>query len=103
MRVIPARNAASTPAFHGFVVRLLGGGFRSALKHGVSADDIEHALRNAVVVEEVADDPVRYLVLGPDRAANLLELVVMDRPQGPVVIHTMSMRTQSRRLLPWKR
>ena len=75
----------------------------SALKHGVDAGDIGHALRNAVVVEAVAEDPVRYLVLGPDRAANFLELVVMDRPQGPVVIHAMSMRPQYRRLLPRKK
>jgi uncharacterized DUF497 family protein len=75
----------------------------SALRHGVQAEDIEHALRNAVVVEEIADDPVRYLVLGPDRAANFLEIVVLDRPQGPAVIHAMSMRTQYRRLLPRKR
>jgi uncharacterized DUF497 family protein len=80
-------------------VEILG----SALKHGVDAEDIEHVLRNAVVVEEVAEDPVRYLVLGPDRAANFLELVVMDRPQGPAVIHAMSMRPQYRRLLPRKK
>ena len=43
---------------------------------------------------------MRWLVLGPDRAGNLLELVVMDRPVGPAVIHAMPMRTQYRRLLP---
>jgi hypothetical protein len=52
----------------------------SAFRHGVDQEDIQHALRHAGVVEEIADDPVRYLVLGPDRAGNLLELVVMDRP-----------------------
>lgn len=72
----------------------------SALRHRVEPEDIQHALRNAVVMEESADDPVRYLVLGPDRAGNLLELVVMDRPQGPAVIHAMGMRAQYRRLLP---
>lgn len=56
-----------------------------------------------MVVEEVGEDPLRYLVLGPDRATNLLELVVMDRPQGPAVIHAMGMRPQYRRLLPRKR
>jgi len=61
---------------------------------------MEHALRNAVVVEEVAEDPVRYLVLGPDRSANLLELIVMDRPQGPAIIHAMPMTEQYRSLLP---
>lgn len=58
----------------------------SALRHRVEPEDIQHALRNAVVVEETADD--------------LLELVVMDRPQGPAVIHAMGMRAQYRRLLP---
>lgn len=63
----------------------------SAGRHGVSPDDIEHARKD--------EDPVRYLVLGPDRAGNLLEMVVMDRPQGPAVIHAMAMRPQYRRLL----
>ncbi len=54
----------------------------------------------ALAVEEIGDDPLRYLVLGPDRAGNLLELVILDRPQGPAVIHAMPMRKQYRRLLP---
>ena len=57
-------------------------------------------LNNAVVIEEVAEEPTRYLVLGPDRSGNLLELVVLDRPQGPAVIHAMPMTAQYRRLLP---
>jgi len=61
---------------------------------------MDHALRNAVVVEEVAEDPVRYLVLGPDRSANLLELIVMDRPQGPAIIRAMAMTELYRSLLP---
>jgi hypothetical protein len=52
------------------------------------------------VIEEVADDPLRFLVLGPDRAGNLLELVILDRPQGPAVIHAMKMRNKYRRYLP---
>ncbi len=43
---------------------------------------------------------MRYLVLGPDRAGNLLELVVLDRPQGPGVMHAMPMRAKYRPLLP---
>lgn len=61
---------------------------------------MHHVLRNAVVIEEVAEDPPRYLVLGPDRAGNLLELIVLDRPQGPGVIHAMLMNAQYRNLLP---
>jgi len=61
---------------------------------------MDHALRNAIVVEEVAENPIRYLVLGPDRSANLLELIVMDRPQGPAIIHAMAMSERYRSLLP---
>jgi hypothetical protein len=70
------------------------------MRHGIPGEDIRHAIGNAVAVEEVGDDPVRWLVLGPDRAGNLLELVVMDRPAGPAVIHAMPMRAAYRRLLP---
>ena len=61
---------------------------------------VQHALRNAAFIQAIAEDPTRYLVLGPDRAANLLEFVVLDRPQGPAVMHAMPMRTKYRRLLP---
>lgn len=73
---------------------------RSAFRHGVSAEDSQHAIRNAVVVEEIDEDPSRYLVIGPDRAGSLLELVILDRPQGPAVIHAMPMRARYEKLLP---
>jgi hypothetical protein len=73
---------------------------RSALRHGIPGEDILHAINHAITVDKVGDDPVRWLVLGPDRAGNLLEVVVMDRPAGPAVIHAMPMRSQYRRLLP---
>ena len=44
---------------------------RSASRHDVEPEDILHALAHAVVVEQIGDDPSRYLVLGPDRAARL--------------------------------
>jgi hypothetical protein len=73
---------------------------RSAMRHGIPGEDIRHAIDNAVAVEEVGDDPVRWLVLGPDRAGNLPGLVVLDRPAGPAVIHAMPMRPAYQRLLP---
>lgn len=73
---------------------------RSAFRHGILTEDIHHALRNSLVVDEIGDSPTRYLVLGPDRAGRLLELVVLDRPQGPAVIHAMGMRPKYQRLLP---
>lgn len=61
----------------------------SAHRHGVATESIDHVLRHAGVVEQISEDPSRYLVLGPDEAGNLLELVVLDRPQGPAVIHAI--------------
>ena len=87
-----------------FVVRFSGGGSRLGLRHGITGEDtlhaIEHAIEHAITVDEVGDDPVRWLVLGPVRAGNLLEAVVMDRAAGPAVIQAMPMRAQYRRLLP---
>jgi hypothetical protein len=72
----------------------------SALKHGVSIEDVEHAVRNAVVSEELEDDLRLYL--GPSCSAALLEVVVLmragDRPV--LAIHAMPMREKYRRLLP---
>ncbi len=78
-----------------FLVEVL----RSALRHGVRDEDVQHALRNSLLVEEIDEDPTRYLVLGPDRAGNPLELILLDRPQGPAVMHAMPMRAKYRALL----
>ena len=40
-----------------------------------------------------------YLVLGPGRAGSFPELVVLDTPAGPAVIHAMAMRPRYQRLL----
>jgi hypothetical protein len=46
------------------------------------------------------EDPDRWLVLGPDRAANLLEVVVLSTVDGSQwAIHAMSMRPTYERLL----
>lgn len=74
----------------------------SALKHGIAAADILHCLNLALAVDEVDEDPLRYLILGPDRGGNILELIVVDRPNGPCVIHAMRMREQYQKLLPKK-
>ena len=80
----------------GTVVEVL----RSEHWHDVEPEDIRHVLHHALVVDEIAEDPTRYLVLGVDRAGRLLELVVIDRLQGPAVIHAMSMRSKYQSLLP---
>jgi hypothetical protein len=72
----------------------------SARRLGIPDEDLEHAVRLATVVEEIDEDPDRYLLIGPDRAGDLLELIAMDRPRGPAIIHAMPPRSMYRRLLP---
>lgn len=72
----------------------------SALKHGVPVDDIEHAVRNVMVVDELDDDLRLYL--GPSRSGSLLEVIAIVREgnRGELVIHAMAMRPKYLRLLP---
>ncbi|NLD75082.1 MAG: hypothetical protein GX643_00290 [Acidimicrobiales bacterium] len=59
-----------------------------------------HAVDHALAVEDIGEDPDRWLVIGPARAANLLELVVLLTADGEqLIIHAMPMRPQYRRLL----
>ena len=55
-------------------------------------EDIEHALVHTVAWLELGDDPHRYLLAGPDRSGNLLELVVLDVGGEELVIHAMPLR-----------
>ena len=71
----------------------------SAFKHGVTEPDIHHGIEHSFVVDEVGEDPSRFLILGPDASGNFLEIVVEDRPDGPVVIHAMPMRSGYETLL----
>jgi hypothetical protein len=83
----------------GFVVRFACVDvYPSALKHGVAAEDIEHALRNAIGIDELDDDLCLYL--GPGRDGSLLEVVTLAVQAGEMVIHAMGMRPKYRRLLP---
>lgn len=67
--------------------------YRSARKHGVADEDIEHGISHALTAGEQADGKVLYL--GADRAGNLLEIVSVLREDGSeVVIHAMPMRRQ---------
>jgi hypothetical protein len=72
---------------------------RSARRHGVANEDIDHAYRQAVVWVELGEDPPRYLVVGPDRSGNLLELVVIETDLSGLVIHAMALRRRTQREL----
>lgn len=73
---------------------------RSARKHGMTDEDILHAIDHALAIEDIGEDPDRWLVLGPERAANMLEVVVLTTSDGgQLVIHAMPMRPIYERLL----
>lgn len=88
-------------SLRGFVVRFVRVEIHpSALRHGVGAEDIVHAVDHSRAVEDLGDDPDRWLVLGPDRSGNLLEVVVLVTVEGDeLAIHAMAMRAKYRRLL----
>ena len=76
---------------------------RSARKHGVTDRQIEHALDHARLFADPADEssPTGTLVLGPDSAGNMLELIVLHFDDGrDMVIHAMPMRHGYESLLP---
>jgi uncharacterized DUF497 family protein len=72
---------------------------RSARRHGIDDADIDHAVAHALALEDLDEDPDRWLVIGPDRAGNLVEVVVLVDGRGEIVIHAMAMRPKYRKLL----
>ncbi len=72
----------------------------SARKHGVAELDLLHAIDHALAIEDAGEDPDRWLVFGPDRAGNLLEVVVLITLGGEqLAIHAMPMRPKYQELL----
>jgi hypothetical protein len=72
----------------------------SARKHGVADEDIRHAIDHALAIEDAGEDPDCWLVIGPDRAGNLLEVVVLFTNEAvQLAIHAMRMRAKYRRLI----
>jgi hypothetical protein len=66
----------------------------------VADDDMLHAVEHSLAVEDLGEEPDRWLVIGPDPAGNLLEVVVLVTDEGDqLIIHAMSLRPLYRRLL----
>ena len=82
----------STFSYYTYLVEILS----SARRHGVRDEDIAHAFEHIVSWLELDDDPPRYLVAGPDRAGNLLELVVVEGAGDVFVIHAMAFPASTR-------
>lgn len=63
-------------------------------------DDIRHAVTHRLVIDDLGEDPDRWLVIGPDHSGNLLEIVVLISSVGnEFAIHAMPMRPKYRKLL----
>ena len=77
------------------VVRFRG----SAFKHGLTVEAIEHAIEHWVLWKDELEGTDNVLLLGPDHAGNLLE--VIGRPVGEdlIVFHVMPARAQFLALL----
>jgi hypothetical protein len=73
--------------------------YPSARKHGIADEDIKHATKNAMAIDDQDDDTRLYL--GPARNAELLEIVTIVRDDDTeLAIHAMKMRDKYQRLLP---
>lgn len=79
VRVGMARGAAAERSRRGFRDTIFRTWRSSSppASTGIADEDIEHAIANAVVAGDQEDGKVLYL--GPDRAANLLEIVTVAR------------------------
>jgi len=53
-----------------------------------------------MAVEDLSEDPDRWLIIGPDRVAHLLEIIVLITEAGTeLIIHAMPLRAIYRKLL----
>jgi len=73
----------------------------SSFRHGIDEDDIRHAFANSMAIYKIErEGPSRFLHLGPNRAGNLLELVVVEIDTREwLVIHAMKMRPKFESML----
>ncbi|MCC5951284.1 MAG: hypothetical protein JJU45_04230 [Acidimicrobiia bacterium] len=66
----------------------------SARKHGISDDDIRHAIDNAVAAITRPEQPDFTMLIGPDPTARLLEVGVIETDDQDYVIHAMTARSK---------
>lgn len=66
----------------------------SARRHGISEDDIRHAVENAVAGGQGADESSFMMLVGPDQSGNILEIGIVVTDDIEYAIHAMRARTQ---------
>ena len=76
---------------------------RSARRHRIGDADIRHAAEHPIVVVDLdaESDPSKVLAIGPDRAGNLLEVIILELARDELLaIHAMPLRSAFYDLLP---
>ena len=63
----------------------------SARKHGVTDDDMRHALKHSWAVHST-DDPAVTIHIGPSKSAQPLEIAVAHSVGRAMIIHAMPAR-----------
>ena len=66
----------------------------SARKHGISDDDIRHAVNNAIAAITAPNQPDFTMLIGADLNGQLLEVGVLAADDNDYVIHAMPARTK---------
>lgn len=69
----------------------------AARKHGISDADIEHAVTQAMSIDDRENETRLYL--GPARNAEMLEVATVIEGGSEIVVHAMKMRPKFQRLL----
>ena len=76
--------------------------YETALKHGISNLDIRHVCANSSDIFELdqKSDEIKILIIGPDSAGNLLEVIGLEiNDQSLLIIHAMKIRKSMVNLL----
>ena len=66
----------------------------SARKHGISDDEVRHALDHAIAAITRPEQPDFTMLIGPDAPARLLEIGVIETDDQDYVIHAMTARSK---------
>ena len=64
----------------------------SARKHGISDDDIRHAIDNAIAAITRPEQPGFTMLIGPTASARLLEVGIVETDDQDYVVHAMPAR-----------
>ena len=75
---------------------------KSAHRHGFTDEDVLHAVEHPVVVVDFdpGSNPPKVLVIGPDRAGNMLEVIILlFNDDRSLAVHAMTLRKKFYRLL----